>query len=371
MNKTIEPNTDSNILTRLASMGWSARFQVHAHGPGTPARVIGVNKDLFHLSQGGEGWLARISGGLRHRAASAEPGALYPVVGDWVLVQDSLITQVLPRRNALSRGAAGGRGKNTAAGTQEQVMAANLDTVCIVCGLDRDFNPRRIERYLTLVYNCGLSPAIVLTKADLHAEPEACADEVERLALGVPVHLVAAGEARGIGELEHYLAPGKTVTMIGSSGAGKSTLLNRLHGESVQATGPVSRSVGKGRHTTTGRDLIRMPQGGMLIDNPGIREIAFHENDGGVASAFADIEGLALECRFSDCTHSHELGCRVLEAAANGELPQKRLESYHKMKRELDYLAQRQHKSADRVEKERWKGIAMYAKELKKKKRKG
>jgi ribosome biogenesis GTPase len=366
MNGTIESNEESSRLTALTSMGWDAFFQASAVGPGVPARVISVNKNLFILSLGSEICQVRISGKLRYQTASAAADALYPVVGDWVLVRDLTITKVLPRRNMLARGAAGGRGKNNGPAMGEQVMAANLDTVCIVCGLDRDFNVRRIERYLTLVYNCGLHPVIVLTKADLHDEPEACVEEVKKIAVGVPVHLVAASEEAGVLELEQYLASGKTVTMIGSSGAGKSTLLNRLYGEAIQSTGAISRSVGKGKHTTTGRDLIVMPQGGMMIDNPGIREIAFYDNDGGVESAFADIEQLAQGCRFPDCSHLHAYGCRVLEAVANGELSRERLESYYKMKRELDYLSDRQHNSADRVEKKRWKGVSMRVKAMKK-----
>ena len=207
-------------------MGWDAFFQEHAVGPGVPARVISVNKNLFVLSLGNETCQSRSPGNCAIRTASADAGALYPVVGDWVLVQDLTITKVLPRRNMLARGAAGGRGRNNAPATENRSWLANLDTVCIVCGLTATLNVRRIERYLTLVYNCGLHPVIVLTKADLHDEPEACVEEVKEIAVGVPVHLVAASEEAGVLELEQYLASGKTVTMIGSSGAGKSTLLN-------------------------------------------------------------------------------------------------------------------------------------------------
>ena len=350
-------------------MGWDAFFQANTNGTGVPARVISVNKNQFLLSQGNTNWLATISGKVRHKTASPNSTELYPVIGDWVLVQDTVITKVLPRRNMLSRGAAGCRRKNNTTATEEQVMAANLDTVCIVCGLDRDFNIRRIERYLTLVYNCGLNPVIVLTKADLHDEPTRYVDEVEGVAFGIPIHLVSEDDTTGILELEQYLISGKTATMIGSSGAGKSTLLNRLYGKPIQATGAVSQSVGKGKHTTTGRDLIFMPQGGMLIDNPGIREIAFYGNDGGVKNTYADIEHFAQECRFSDCSHMHKTGCRVIEAVANGELPQERLESYYKMKRELDYLTERQHKSADRVEKDRWRDVALKIKTINKTKK--
>ncbi|ACS78249.1 ribosome small subunit-dependent GTPase A [Maridesulfovibrio salexigens] len=344
--------------TKLKAMGWSDFFQEKVSGADIPARVVSVNKDIFLVSQGVDDAQVRLSGKVRHKSGTDSEN-LFPVIGDWVLLRDAVIDKVLPRRNALSRGAAGGRGKSHGAAMKEQVMAANLDTVFIVCGLDRDYNVRRIERYLTLVYNCNLSPVVVLTKADLHEDPLECVDEVESVAFGVPVHLVSADDESGVLELEQYLSSGKTATMIGSSGAGKSTLLNRLYGNSVQQTGAVSQSVGKGRHTTTGRDMIAMPQGGSLIDNPGIREIAFYSEDGGVESSFADIEDYARYCRFSDCDHLNDPGCNVLQAVENGDLSTERLESYRKMKRELDYISQRQHKTADRIEKERWRDVAM------------
>jgi len=286
-------------------------------------------------------------------------------------LSDTVIFRVLDRNNTLSRGAAGAHGKQDALARKKQVIAANLDTVFIVCGLDRDFNTRRMERYLTLVYNCGLNPVIILTKADLHPDPEPFVSRVETIAFGVPVHPVSARDDQGLLPLEAYLFQGRTITMVGSSGTGKSTLVNRLCGKTVQATASVSDSVGKGRHTTTTRDLIMIPRGGMVIDNPGIREIAFWNDDGGIDAAFPDIERFSGLCRFSDCSHMHEPGCRVLQAADDGEIPLDRLDSYRKMKRELSYLSQRQEKSADRVEKERWKEVALKIKAVNKRKRHG
>ena len=350
----------------LSRMGWTSHFQGQLDdlaGKGlVPARVVGVSKNRFRTSDGKNEWLATPAGRLLHDA-----DGLYPVTGDWVLMTDTVISRVLARRNALSRGASGMHTKLEAQPRKGQVIAANLDTVFIVCGLDRDFNLRRIERYLTLVYNCGLTPAILLTKADLHLDPEPFVRDMEAVAFGVPIHLVSAADDTGLRVLGHYLSLGRTTTMVGSSGAGKSTLVNRLYGKPVQRTGSVSTHVGKGRHTTTARDLIMMPQGGMVIDNPGIREIAFWEADGGIEAAFSEIEALGRGCRFADCSHTHEPGCRVLEAVADGEIPGERLENYRKMKRELDYLAQRKHKSADRVEKERWKDVALKIKGMKKK----
>jgi ribosome biogenesis GTPase len=356
---------DSEANQHLLQMGWTSHFQEQLdnfrNDVRIPARVVGVRKNTFWVSNGKHEWPVTVAGRLKYRSEG-----IYPVTGDWVLMTDTVISEVLARRNALSRGAAGTHNNKNAQPNRDQVLASNLDTVFVVCGLDRDYNIRRIERYLTLVYNCGLNPVIVLTKADLHRNPAHFAGEVENIAFGVPVHLVSALDCNGLRPLEAYLSPGRTTTMIGSSGAGKSTLVNRLYGEAIQATGSISDSVGKGKHTTTNRDLIRMPQGGMVIDNPGIREITFWDNDGGIEIAFPDIEHLAGACRFSNCSHSHEPGCRVLRAAADGEITQGRLESYRKMKRELTYLSHRRYKSAERVEKERWKAVALKIKANKK-----
>lgn len=349
----------------LLQMGWTSHFQEQLqyfrNAELVPARVVGVRKNTFCISNGRYDVLASAAGRLKHRS-----DGIYPVTGDWVLMAGTVIFEVLARKNVLSRGAAGTHHKKDAQPYRDQVLAANLDTVFVVCGLDRDYNLRRVERYLTLVYNCGLNPVIILTKADLHHEPEHFVSDVENIAFGVPVHLVSALDSKGLLPLEDYLSPGQTVTMIGSSGAGKSTLVNRLYGKTIQATGSISSRVGKGKHTTTNRDLIVMPQGGMVIDNPGIREIALWDDDGGITNAFPEIEHLAGECRFSDCGHLHEPGCRVLQAVAEGRISGGRLESYRKMKRELTYLSKRRHKSADRVEKERWKEVALKIKALKK-----
>ena len=360
-----DTNKKNGSIHHLLRMGWTSHFQTqleHLSNDGFfPARVVGVRKNSFRTSNGEREWLATPAGRLKHDACG-----LYPVTGDWVLMTDAVISKVLVRRNALSRGSSGTRDKQDAQPQKQQVIAANLDTVFIVSGLDRDFNPRRIERYLTLVYNCGLNPVIILTKTDLHRDPEHFVSDAEIVALGVPIHLVSAADDTGLASLVPYLAPGRTTTMVGSSGAGKSTLVNRLYGRSVQLTNAVSTHVGKGKHTTTSRDLIMMPQGGMVIDNPGIREIAFWEVDKGIEAAFPEIEKLGQECRFADCSHTHEPGCRVLAAVDEGEIARGRLENYRKMKRELEFLSHRRYKSADRVEKERWKGVALKIRAIKK-----
>ncbi len=363
---SIEQDINKNDAIRhLSRMGWTSHFQTQLESISNdgfiPARVVGVRKNSFRVGNGKSEWLATLAGRLKHDA-----DGMYPVTGDWVLMTDGVISRVLVRKNGLSRGASGTRNKQDPQPQREQVIAANLDTVCIVSGLDRDFNLRRIERYLTLVYNCGLNPVVILTKADLHHDPEHFVGEVEAVAFGVPIHLVSASDDTGLTALEPYLSQGRTTTMVGSSGAGKSTLVNRLYGKTVQPTASISAHVGKGKHTTTSRDLFMMPQGGMVIDNPGIREIGFWDVDKGVEAVFPEIEKLGLECRFINCSHTNEPGCRVLEAADEGEISRDRLENYRKMKRELEYLSHRLNKSANRVEKERWKDISLKVKALKK-----
>jgi ribosome biogenesis GTPase len=383
-DKTLHKNDTPNGITNgstdphhdhepLRALGWSDHFEQQLAGmtppplpDERPARVISALRGRFLVADGQGERLCAPSGRLLR-------GAAYPVTGDWVLARAEVITRVIPRRNMLSRGEAGSRharpGQPPGA-RREQPMAANLDTVLVVCGLDRDYNPRRIERYLTLIHNCGLAPAVALTKADLRTEPneppEEALAEVRALALGAPVVLVSAVDGRGLAEVAALLAPGRTVAMVGSSGAGKSTLANRLHGSDIQATRTVSASVGKGRHTTTVRELLRMPQGGLLMDNPGIREIAFADGGHGADLAFADIRELATGCRFADCAHQGEPGCAVLRAVEKGNLPPERLESWRRMARELDYAEARREKTADRVEKERWKEISLRLKRMKK-----
>ena len=233
-------DTDSkypNATTRhLSQIGWTAHFQMQLekvnNDESIPARVVGVRKNNFRISNGKREWLATLAGRLKH-----QPHGLYPVTGDWVLMTDTVISEVLTRKNALSRGAAGTHGKQNELPQKEQVIATNLDTVFVVCGLDRDFNLRRIERYLTLVYNCGLNPVIILTKADLHQNPEPFLNDVETVAFGVPVHLVSALDGKGVAHLEQYLSTGQTTTMVGSSGAGKSTLLRIMAGVDTDIVG--------------------------------------------------------------------------------------------------------------------------------------
>lgn len=355
----------SNALRQL---GWNDHFERlaadQAINVAQVARVLSAQRDQFLVANGHTEWLCTPSGTIRHHRQLD-----YPVTGDWVLVDENVVKRVIPRKNTLCRGEAGSRGKQGGGVQREQPIAANIDTVFIVSGLDRDYNPRRIERFLMLAYNCGIAPVVVLTKADLHEFPDAFLDEVESIAFGVPVVLASTIHGIGVNQLCGYLNVGQTVSMLGSSGAGKSSLANMLYGSDIRATASVSASVGKGRHTTTSRELIAMPQGGLLMDNPGIREIAFSRSGEGLEATFSDIRELAQACRFANCSHQHEPGCAVLHAVNSGELMQERLDNYRKMQREMEYVQARNEKSADRVEKERWKDVAMEIKRMEKRKK--
>ncbi|WP_419785335.1 ribosome small subunit-dependent GTPase A [Pseudodesulfovibrio sp.] len=364
-NRMETPTYTSHETKQLHALGWNEDFD-HAVAdmgghPGQIGRVLSVRRGRFLVTDGQEERLCAPAGRLLHGQ-----GRDYPVTGDWVFFDDAVVTEVIPRKSLLTRGEAGSRGGRAGTAQREQAIAANLDMVFIVCGLDRDYNVRRLERYLTLVQNCALSAVVVLTKADLHADTTPFQLEAESIALGTPVIVTSMLDGRGKQEIKDLLPPGRTVAMIGSSGAGKSTLANMLHGSDIQPTGNVSQSVGKGRHTTTAREIILLPGGGLLMDNPGIREIAFHETGQGVDASFADIRQLAESCRFADCSHRNEPGCAVLAAVELGDLSPARLENYQKMKRELDFLSERSAKSADRVEKERWRGIAKRIKRINK-----
>ena len=326
--------------------------------------MLSAHRNRFLVADGRSERFCTPSGKIRHRKQRD-----YPVTGDWVVVDENVVKDVIPRKNTLSRGEAGSRRRQSGVMQREQPIAANMDTAFIVSGLDRDYNLRRIERFLALVCNCGIEPVVVLTKADLQETPGAFREEVEGVAFGVPVVLTSTRDGSGVERLHGYLKAGQTAAMIGSSGAGKSTLANMLYGSDIQKTAAVSASVGKGRHTTTSRELLAMPQGGLLMDNPGIREIAFPKSGEGLEASFSDILGLAESCRFANCSHQHEPGCAVLHAVDSGALSQERLDNYRKMQREMGYVRDRNEKSADRVEKERWKDVAMEIKRMHKRKK--
>ena len=369
--------TAEELSIRLEEFGWDAFFDDEFRKAGipdtVPARVISQHKDLCMVQCEHGELAATISGRLRYRA---DTGLAYPVVGDWVAISPQLnerkavIRAVLPRKSSFSRQASGGRQRLSGGPAQEQVVAANIDTVFLVSGLDggRSLNLRRVERYLTLAWNSGASPVIVLNKADLCPDIESVIKDAEGIASGVPVHAASATEKLGLDELRKYITGGSTAALLGQSGVGKSAIINALLGEERLQVGAVRESDRQGRHTTTGRELILLPDGGAVIDTPGMREIQVRGDEEGLKDTFDDIEQLAGQCRFSDCRHDNEPGCAVRAAIEGGTLDPARFQSYRRLQRELRHQAAREQYSANQEEKLRWKKIAKWAKQINKQK---
>jgi ribosome biogenesis GTPase len=323
----------------LDSIGWTPaledQFAPHAADGLEPARVAVEHRGAYVLYTARGEAQAELAGRLRH---AAERGEL-PAVGDWVAVtptDPAIVQAVLPRKTKFSRLAASDHG-----GTVEQVVAANVDVVFLVAGLDGDLNARRLERYLALGWESGAEPVVVLTKADLCTDVEAAVLEVELTAIGVPVHVVSNLTGEGIEELAPYFAAGRTVAALGSSGVGKSSLVNRLAGEELMATGDL-RADGRGRHTSSNRQLLRLPGGGLYLDTPGMRELRLWESEEGLAQTFDDVAAAAGRCRFADCSHDREPDCGVRTALADGTLAHERYESWRKLQGELRHLAFKQ-----------------------------
>ncbi|MFZ5630388.1 MAG: ribosome small subunit-dependent GTPase A [Spirochaetota bacterium] len=289
----------------------------------------------------------------------------FPTVGDWVAVsvipneQKAMIHAVLPRKSMLSRKVAGEV-------TEEQPVAANIDTIFIVMGLDLNFNLRRLERFLALARNSGATPIVLLNKSDLCAEAEQRMIEVESIAAGVEIHTLSAINPADLDKLQKYLKPAKTIAFIGSSGVGKSTLINALLDTDTLSVNAVSALGNRGRHTTTHRELFVLPGGAMLIDTPGMREIQVWGDDEILEQVFEEIREFGADCRFKDCSHLNEPGCAVQEAIRNGLLDPQRLQSYRKLKKETSFLSDRQTMKASAVEKSRWKKISEQSRKLKK-----
>jgi ribosome biogenesis GTPase / thiamine phosphate phosphatase len=330
---------------KLEQFGWSDFFAGQCAG-GVAARVASACREQFVVwTEAGE-IDAEPAGALRHGSP------LWPVVGDWVMLRQDgpVIERVLERRTTLSR-------KQPGPGPSEQVLAANVDVLFIVSGLDRDYNPRRLERYLVVARASGARPLIVLNKADLAGELGFDLDELvkqtRKLAGEATVLPLSAVADRGFETLVAKLAPGETAAMIGSSGVGKSTLLNRLLGIERQQTRAVRQADDRGRHTTTRRELFSMPGGWLLIDMPGLREVQLWAGEDDVNAGFEEIRELAAACRFRNCKHAGEPGCAVADAG----LDEARLANYRKMRRELDYLDRRSDPELDRQVRAKWKVI--------------
>jgi ribosome biogenesis GTPase / thiamine phosphate phosphatase len=317
--------------------GWSAAFEPHRAAGLVPGRVAVPHRGAYDVLTADGETRARLPGRARRDRDAAD----LPVVGDWVALESRAeaapdIRAVLPRRTKFSRRAAHDPGANVA---REQVVAANVDVVFVVASLAEDVNLRVLERYLTLVWESGARPVILLTKADLATDPESAVRELDGLG-DIEAHAVSTRTGLGLDAVRGYLEPGVTGALLGPSGVGKSTLVNALVADDLLATGEVARD-GSGRHTTTRRELILVPGGGLVVDNPGMRELHLWLADEGLEDAFEDIVELGARCRFTDCRHEGEPGCAVAEAIADGTLDPERLASYRELERELAELEER------------------------------
>jgi ribosome biogenesis GTPase len=341
----------------LQRWGWNSYFEAlwneGERESAAPARVIAQQREFWRIAGGfGECW-GQASGKLR---LAAEDGVEWPAVGDWVVADageagsSALILEVLPRRSRFVRKMAGKK-------IAEQVLAANVDTALLVAALDGDFNPRRVERYLAQCWESGANPVVVLNKADACVDASVKSAGIERIALATEVCVVSARTGQGMEGLEKFLRPGQTVVLLGSSGVGKSTIANRLLGEIQQKVQPVREGDSRGRHTTTARELFVLPGGALLIDTPGLRELQLWDAAEGVSQTFADIDALAAECRFGNCTHENEPGCAVQAALSAGTLDEARLENRRKLLREQEFLRRKMDPAARHEEKERIKRL--------------
>lgn len=341
-------------LTRFGwDPGFEALFENHAREGLVPARVLTSTRESYGLATPHGELAGELSGRLRF---AADTPADLPAVGDWVAARTypgdglALVDAVLPRRTALVRRAAGRR-------DEAQLLAANVDLLLIAAPLDGDLRARRVERFLALAREAGVPPAVVLTKADLAADPAASLAAARDVAGGATVLAVSAVTGSGLDELSALLVPRQTAALLGPSGAGKSTLVNALLGEARQATREVREADLRGRHATTHRELFALPSGALLVDTPGLRELALWDGADGIAATYDEVSALASSCRFRDCRHEAEPGCAVREAASAGGIEAARLAAFEKLRREEEALEMRRTLGPARSERLRWKRI--------------
>ena len=348
----------------LSSLGWDDAFQAHfepyQNSDFQVARVIRAHKHACDVIGAQGSLIATCTGRLLHETLTH---AELPAVGDWVVVRpregekNADIHAVLPRRTKFSRRAAGDR-------DMEQVVAANIDTVFLVTSLDENYNLRRIERFLITAWESGAKPVVVLNKTDLHDNPDEALAEVIAVAPGAPVIALSARDSIGLESLDPWLKTGSTIALLGSSGVGKSTIINRILGEDIQDTGDISHENGKGRHTTTRRELLVGPSGALVIDTPGMRELQFWQTGmSAVEDTFDDIHTITGQCKFHDCRHNGEPGCAVHSALEAGTLEDTRWQSYLKLQREQAFADRQANASLERAANSSWKKMSQLAKE--------
>jgi ribosome biogenesis GTPase len=352
----------------LADLGWGgpfdAHFAEHAAPDREPGRVVATHRETAIVRIAGGTVAGHVAGRFRRDAIGP---ADYPAVGDWVVIEPRLdersgtIHAVLPRRSAITRTAGDSNRRGGGRLVDEQVLAANVDVALIVASIAIEPNLRRLERYLALAWGSDTLPVVVLNKADAAPDLVAATARVETIAAGADVHPVSALTRAGIDAVAGHLASGRTAVVLGPSGVGKSTLVNALLGEERQVTRAIREADGRGRHTTTHRELIPLPTGALLIDTPGIRSLELLDADEGVGPLYADIDAIAADCRFADCRHEREPGCAVRAAVDGGSIDGGRWASYRKLERHEAHVARESDFRAREAERRRWKLISKSA----------